>query len=1039
MSTLFNPKLLKREIDRYTFPKRDILQKHFKIIQGWQKALRDHDLDKTKEKTIQGQFLEKIFHQILGYETQTEGNSQWFMIQHPKTEVDAKEADGSLGFFTTTEKTTRAVIELKDARSPLDKKQTSRKELYTPVEQGYIYATKFDHCDWIIVSNFREIRLYHKSRTSDFYEGIDFLELDRPEVYQKFYFLFNKDTLIDEKRNAMLDQLVQDTSHEEEKITQKFYQSYKQIRLTLFEHLKTHNTTVEKDILIEKAQKLLDRMIFIFFCEDRIDMLPANISQSTCERAKNSYSPSDERIWNEFKGLFLSIDKGNNRVKPPINAYNGGLFAEDTVLDALHVKDDIWDDIIALSAYDFESDVNVNILGHIFEQSISDIEQLKAADDGLKEKRSKRKTHGIFYTPENITEYIVEQTVGRYLQEHPDRLQTIKILDPACGSGAFLNQAHSFLQKQWKIAHEEGRIRSEDAHLGGLFDYNPAVNNKRILLNNIFGVDLNKESVEITKLALWLKTANKKEKLQSLNENIKCGNSLIDDPAIDKMAFNWTREFKPVLDGGGFDIVIGNPPYVRHEYIPEAQKEYLVNTCPDVSSGSADLFVYFFEKGISLLKERGYFGFIVSNKFLKADYGKKLLTYIQTQTRIVQLIDFGDLQLFENATTYPCIIILKKQKQASSTFNVLPLSKYYREPVFTNLNVEMAEKSFECVVKKDDKRWVLENPVEKAILAKMNANGVPLGQYCDGKIYYGIKTGLNEAFIIDGERRKELIAKDPRSAEIIKPLLTGKEIKRYGIEWFGKYLLLTKNGLDIPTQYPTVYEHLERYQEQLKKRYDKGENWYNLRSCNYYDEFEENKIIWGNLARRASFSYDENQFYVTNPSTIMPIEKNILPVLNSKLITFFMKKIAIERNGGYFEQQPLIVKQIPIIKPTDTKLVFLATTIEKDLLSISETKHNAIELIQTVFNPKKITKKLSHFEQLGWNDFYAEMDKNCKGKDKLTLSKAGELQTFFKRERDSILALEEAIQKAETQIDELVYDLYGLNEKEKQIIRSLNT
>ncbi len=287
MSNLFNPKILKREIDQYSFPNQTTIEKHLKIIGGWQKALRDHDLDKTKEKTIQGQFLEKVFHQILGYETQVEGNPEWFMIQHPKTEVDAKEADGSLGFFTKDEKITRAVIELKDARASLDKKQSSRKENYSPVEQGYVYATKFDHCDWIIISNFREIRLYHKSRTSEYYEVINFLELHQPEIYKRFYFLFNKENLLEKNRNGLLDQLVKDTSHEEEQITQQFYKTYSQIRYSLYEHLKKHNSEFEPKILIEKAQKIIDRMIFIFFCEDRINMLPKDISQTTYTRAKD--------------------------------------------------------------------------------------------------------------------------------------------------------------------------------------------------------------------------------------------------------------------------------------------------------------------------------------------------------------------------------------------------------------------------------------------------------------------------------------------------------------------------------------------------------------------------------------------------------------------------------------------------------------------------------------------------------------------------------------------------------------------------------
>src|SRR3989440_9771291 len=566
---LFNQKLCRERIARFDFPTGEKATQIEKIIVGWQRSIRDSDLSKTKEKSIQGSFLMKFFEDVLGYTSQTSGKGEWNLIQHPASEVDAQEPDGSLGFFAKEEKITKAVIELKDAKTLLDKKQSGREKGYTPIEQAYLYATKFDRCNWIIVSNFREIRLYHKNRTQDFYEKFDVLELHKPEEFKRFYYILCKQNLIT-PRFSVIDDLATASTREDENITLKFYLDYKTARLNLFYHLVEQNTGIEKTLLLEKAQKIIDRLIFILFCEDTGTLLPRDLVKDTYYLGSRSRERSEQRVWREFKSLFMDIDLGRSDIDPEINSYNGGLFAQDDVLDNLVIKDTIWKQIVSLNKYDFESELNVNILGHIFEQSISDIENLKAELLGrqVDNNTSRRKHEGIFYYPEFITKYLIEDVVGRFLEEQPDKLGTIKILDPACGSGAFLNQAHSYLMKEYKIRTEQKLLEKTGTQQLDFSDINLAETNRSILLNNLYGVDLNRESVEITKLSLWLKTARSSEPLQNLDKNIKCGNSIVDDPiyAGDR-AFNWHNEFKNILDRGGFDVIIGNPPYVRQELI----------------------------------------------------------------------------------------------------------------------------------------------------------------------------------------------------------------------------------------------------------------------------------------------------------------------------------------------------------------------------------------------------------------------------------------------------------------------------------------
>ena len=547
MATLLNQKLLKSCIEKFHFPENEKRQKSEKIISAWQKSFKDSDLSKAKETSLQGKFFAKFFCEILGYTTQDDSNEVWTLKQEAKTEVDGKEADGSLGFYSKTSEKTRCVIELKDAQKPLDKKQLTRESKQTPVEQAFQYLYKFADCDWVIVSNFRYTRLYHKSKGQTAYEEFDILTLHEEKEFKRFYYCLCQENLLNEQARSPMDELVKRSGEACIDITKEFYLEFKNVRKKLFDHIVENNPDFDKKLLLEKTQKILDRFVFIFFCEDTAGLLPHNTVENTYELGQASFSSSECKIWEQFRGLFVAIDKGNTRVKPPINAYNGGLFAYDEILDKqLIIRDEIFEDIKNLARYDFESDLNVNILGHIFEQSLSDLEQIKNELDGIQEekKNAKRKKDGIFYTPEYITHYIVKETIGKYLEENPEKLEEIKILDPACGSGAFLNQAHSFLVQQRKIQRDEKIAQLGKSQLNFFEHINPADIDRSILLNNLYGVDLNKESVEITKLALWLKTAHAQCKLNNLDENIKCGNSLIDDETIagDK-AFKWEEEF----------------------------------------------------------------------------------------------------------------------------------------------------------------------------------------------------------------------------------------------------------------------------------------------------------------------------------------------------------------------------------------------------------------------------------------------------------------------------------------------------------------
>ncbi|SJZ67863.1 Eco57I restriction-modification methylase domain-containing protein [Selenihalanaerobacter shriftii] len=700
MDNLFNKKVLKAHLNKHS-----ILNYKTKIdtIKSWKRNLKS--IIGANEERLQASFLKGIFGIVLGYKDMTEaGEEGEYTLQiEPSTEVDATKPDGSLGFYYQDEESkTEAVIELKGPKVSLDKKQKrSGKHYGTPVEQAFSYASKYDGCKWVIVSNMIEIRLYSVIRGQGYYEEFRIEELDLEDNFKKFHLLLSRKNLINKQDKSNTLRLSEQTQKKEEDISIKFYNLYKQTRVELFEHLKVNNPNYDEELLLEKAQKFLDRIIFICFCED-LGLLPAEILHQAIESGKSSYSFSEVTIWQEIKGIFRAIDKGSEPHN--INAYNGGLFKADEVLDNLIIKNDFFDVIDKISAYDFDSELDVNILGHVFEQSISDIEEIKAdiENDEYNEKESKRKKDGIYYTPEYITKYIVENSVGKCLEdirkelgeeelpdieeaatpqvegkykkqhlefykEYEERLKKIKVLDPACGSGAFLNQAFDFLLKEYQWIHRQiDLIQEGQRSIFGLESLQ-----KEILKNNIYGVDINESSVEITKLSLWLKTANKNKPLTNLDDNIKCGNSLIDDPEVagDK-AFKWKEEFSEIMADGGFDVVIGNPPYVVLS--PHELREF------QMSKGNFNTYTAFAELATEIINYNGKISFIIPITWLAGEKYYDFRYELLSKYNILEIIQLP----YDRFNAYVDTLILSFEKAD----NISPIVKTYKFPIHERQN-----------------------------------------------------------------------------------------------------------------------------------------------------------------------------------------------------------------------------------------------------------------------------------------------------------------------------------------------------------------
>ena len=1006
---IFKESFIEYKLESFEISKEELSEKKAKI-QDFINFIKSGKIKDYNEEQLQARFATEVFEKTLGYKNSF--NETWEYELERKTDVDGQKPDIVLGEFTSDESKVIAVVELKDFKYyDLDKKQNRVGDKRTPVEQGFGYAPKFGgNCRWVLISNFNEIRLYDKNDENQ-YERFYIEDLEDDFEFKRFLYLLSKENILDRKLDNLIDLKIK----EEEKIEREFYTKYKTIRSKIVSQVIEDNRTYNADVLIEKSQKLLDRFLFIAFCEDK-NIIPAN-SYKTMVLSSNENVTKHEL----FTMLCRNIDKGNKQ--KGINKFNGGLFKYDEILDDLVLDDVIFTELITLADYDFKTDVDENILGRIFEQSISDLEELKNDALGIEtdKKKGKRKKDGVFYTPSRITRGIVEKSIGEYLndkklelgyeklpeltdesietqrglsakaekhlafwREYRSKVLNIKVIDPACGSGAFLIAAYDYLKKELdeindRIADLKGRTQE-------LFDgdemYDASLENE-YLIKCLYGVDLNPESVEISKLSLWLRTLTKDKPLTNLDDNIKSGNSITE--------FDFQEEFSEVFAKGGFDVVIGNPPYVKQERLKDVkhvlEEKYLT------FMGTADLYCYFYELGINILRSGGILGYITSNKWLRAKYGTNIRQFIN-QYYIIEIEDHGSMKQFSDAEVNTNIIIVKKINRQNSFVKIILTEK-------NGKTFETSQSNFS-----ENGYLFLDNRLLK-VKEKIDTIGKPLGEW-DVEINRGVLTGLNDAFIIDKEKYNELIKKERKNKELLVPLLRGRDINRYSKNYADLYLINVHNGYKIGMEkiseiniddYIFVKEHLNSFEPKLSKRSDKGKTPYNLRNCAYLNDFKNQKIIYGETVTGASFFLDNDGFIIDKTAFMLLGEniKYILALLNSRFIEFayktFYAGIILSSSGFQYNKEYL--KKLPIIVPTQEQEEYLTNLADKMLES------------------KEKLSKLNKLLELAINDKNYEMQLELKEK---------------------IEELNEEILDTDYAIDSYIYDMYGITAEERALI-----
>lgn len=1037
---LFNYKVVEAARQRLAFAPSP---EQMRAARDYARKIKDPRFLKQKETAVRPLFIQEVLQTILGYKPYDPGAPYTIAFE---AQIRTGLVDVAVGRFNRLQEADEilAPFELKGPdTADLDRIMPGRGR--SPVQQAWDYAIDTPGARWVLVSNCLEIRLYGFGRGRDSYEMFDLSRLDDEEEHARLWMILSADRFL----GGATDLLLRQTDSAYKDVTDELYKQYKDLRDQLIGFLTGAPEGPKLAALdaIEPAQKVLDRILFIAFAQ-RTDLLPDRLLEDA-SKDQNKFDPRP--IWQNFRALFRAIDRGNERLA--IWPYNGGLFAEDPRADALVLPDHLAQDVAKLGQWDYRREVPVTILGHIFEQSVTDIEKLKAESRGEPPPAvSKRKRAGIVYTPDLVTRFLVERTIGLSLDERraalwaaqgmdaerPEAttqiafwqaylavLREFTIVDPACGSGAFLVAAFDEMARRYRDA------ASALGELGVEIDFDIF---DEIVTKNLFGVDLNPESVEITRLSLWLKTARRDHRLQNLEATIKCGNSLIDDPKFTDRPFDWHAAFPDIFAQGGFDVVIGNPPYVRMELLKEV-KPYLEEHYV-VAADRADLYAYFFERGVQLLKPGGRLGFISSSTFFRTGAGENLRTFLGDHVAVESVIDFGDIQVFEGVTTYPAILTLKRAEGGDDlTFlNVkdrLPddLGRAFVQGARPMPRARLGPGS-----------WRFEEDALALLRDKIAIGRKTLGEVY-GPPLYGIKTGLNEAFVIDRATRDRLVAADPKSAELLKPFLRGENIKRWRVESEDLFLINTPKGKVDIKAYPAIRDWLLPFKPELEKRATKQE-WWELQQAQlaYQPKFLGTKISYPHFQNERMFALEETGAFSNDKSYFIPSgDLSLLALLNSAVAWFFLTAISPAVRNQWHEMRVQYVEMLPVPTFADVPCARLSSLAQActdaaraRFATQSAVRHRILDLAPP--ERRKLTSKLEAWHELDFAAFRDEVKKAFHAE--IPVKQRGEWETYLAENAAEVHRLSAEIAAAEREIDTLVYRLFDLTADEIALLEA---
>jgi hypothetical protein len=1035
---LYDQKVIQKE-----FGKIEITTLQRKRANEWIKKIKNKELEKEVENYQD--FRDTILIELLGY---------------PKNEIKFEEKDVEFS-VKDTKGITRVVFEAKGTKTKdlFARQNYGKKEQEHPVLQTVSNMQRFappaaygvctNYNDFVLLDRELGITKCHRFTFTDIENNLDKLK--------EFVGIFSYGTLAQKKS---LEILYEKSITAEKEFTKEFYKLYHETRLMLIRAFEDKSDVTHTEA-IYYTQIFLNRLIFIFFVEDKGYVSDKQLFAKRIfgELESDQIIDISRRVYDAITELFAAFDVGSDKLG--VFGFNGGLFSG-TIPQKIHFLDlknpsffadlrqkskllkttklnekaqkiiqryenqlnPIISNLLIMESFDFNTEVNVNILGHIFEQSISDLETIK--EKGI---ITKRKREGVFYTPEYITDHICRNAIIPYLSksnasttqeliqeyiEDIDELEKkfskLKIVDPACGSGAFLNKAVDILleiQKEiWNVKKSTGKFSTgKDTTLTKWSDEERM---RVIIESSIYGVDINRESVEITRLSLFLKLAVNNRKLIGLSKNIVMGNSLISEKSIDERAFNWDERFPEVIHKDfegfdGFDIIIGNPPYVSQKgttdnpNIEFEEREYYRKTYATLSNQDLstrggvklNLFALWIERCIDLLKPKGILGFIVHKNILKVESYKFLRKFILDNTAIGEIFDLGP-GIFEDVTGETIIINIVKEKKKSNMIaakeNVdLEKNEYNSWEIPQNIFYDTQDHMFNIYRNEEFIK------LEKILLEKTE----PLEE-CYDVISFGLNTSDNKKYFqTNGENSSWKKAVMGRNI--------GKWVPKSNGYVFYDSAVLTRDG-DI-------------------------------------DTFKSEKLILQRIGTSLIAAYDDEKLYCYNSTNMIKSLKKeyslkyLLCLLNSRLINYYyiiafsMKaKLTVNITQGYLSQIPIKKitsdEQEPFEKESKLMIKYY------DELN-SERKIFA-DIMNTQFKITKMAKNLESFQTMNFAEFVNEIKKNSSVS--FTLKIQEDIHKFFERQKQKIQKIYAKIDETDDTINELVYTLYGISKEEKKRI-----
>ncbi len=841
-------------------------------------------------------------------------------------------------------------------------------------------------------------------------------------------------------------------------------------RTELARHLALRNEGLEQRDLNFAVQRIIDRIIFLRICEDR--GIEPYATLESLQNAPNIYRRMRElfqRADDRYNSGLFHFTEEKDRSEPPDE------LTLDLTVDDKPLKDILGGLYFPESPYEF-SVFPVEILGQVYEQFLGKVIKLtKGHQAKVEDKPEVRKAGGVYYTPSYIVDYIVRHTVGKLLngesdepfsrdpkgsgigsegraKMNPTQAAKLRILDPACGSGSFLLGAYQYLldwHRDWYMADGEekhAKGRTPKLYRGKAGDWRlTAAERKRILLNNIYGVDIDEQAVEVTKLSLLLKVLEgesgetvdnqirlfHKRALPDLGDNIKCGNSLIgpdfyngrqlklfdDQEQLRVNVFDWQDKkqgFNKIMNSGGFDAVIGNPPYIRIQTLNEIQPysvDYFGKHYVSAGKGNYDIYLLFLEKGLTLLNKLGLLGFICPHKFFNAKYGEALRGHLSSGNHLSHIVHFGHQQVFHGPTTYTCLLFLSKSGvQECEFFKVDDLDDWCEKKIAAPISIPA--KAF------TSKEWNIIDGKIAALCTKLDLIPTKLSNIAH--LFVGLQTDADDVFILESinEKSNRILCYSESTgkehwfeSDHLKHFLKGSlNIRRYCLADATKRLIFPykivkgKSVLIDPKEYkrlyPLTWKYLEINHNRLAERNKKqmGRAWYGYVYKKNHSRFNMSKILAPAIAKGSCFAadYEGKYFFVgsgggggggygiTLLQNVKLSDKYLLGLLNSNLCSVYLKSRSTIYRGGYIALNKQYIEYIPI------RMIDFSNKAD-------ERRHDRmVHLVETMLELQR----------------------------RLSTARPGQLQIVLQRQ----------IAATDKQIDQLVYELYGLTDEEIAIV-----